>query len=77
MSHSDHRRFDLESLEQRLLLSADGFGVGMQDDLLRAPEMVVEVEAGVQTRVAGAGQGDSIFGDFEVEVSLGACRGGS
>ncbi len=75
MNSTNHNRFDLESLEPRLLLSADGLGVGAlhdsaQDELER-PLAVVEVAAGYESCVAGAGDEDSIFGDFEVEVSLG------
>src|SRR5687767_2231384 len=73
-----HRRYDLESLEPRLLLSADGLGVGMvhvtDDDFLAKHEVVVEVVEDIRVkelRKAGVLEKESIFGDFEVEVSFG------
>jgi hypothetical protein len=74
VSISNQRRFDLESLEQRLLLSADGFGLGamgQDQDLLEHQQTVIEVEAGVAHSEVESLAGDSIFGDFEVEVCLG------
>src|SRR5688572_21804937 len=73
-----HRRYDLESLEPRLLLSADGLGVGMvhetDDDFLAKHEVVLEVVEDIKAkelRKAGVLEKESIFGDFEVEVSFG------
>ena len=75
MSKLDHHRFDLESLEQRLLLSADGFGVGMQDDRLdvldRPAEVVVELATETPAVEASIAGGGSIFGDFAIEISFG------
>ena len=75
VSLTNHRRFDLESLEPRLLLSADGFGVGalqnQADDVLAQPQAVLEVAENFETGIPVLTEQDSIFGDFEVDVSLG------
>jgi hypothetical protein len=75
VSNSDHRRFDLESLEQRLLLSADGFGIGIQDDRLEQENensrVVVEMTPEVTAEAQSGAEEDSIFGDFAVEIVFG------
>jgi Ca2+-binding RTX toxin-like protein len=62
-------------LEARLLLSADGFAVGVLEDRFEetynAPQVVVEEECAALKCQERADGTDSIFGDFEVEVSLG------
>jgi len=72
---TDHRRFELESLEARLLLSADGLGVGIQEDRLEElhdrVQIVIEEDCAALKCQEPARVVDSIFGDFVVEVSLG------
>ena len=75
MNLTNHRRFDLESLEPRLLLSADGLGVGawqnQAEDNPDQPQVVLEVAGHYESCIPGPVDQGSIFGDFEVEVSLG------
>ncbi len=75
MTATDQRRFELESLEARLLLSADGLGVGILEDRVEevnAPSQIVVEEDCHALKCQGQAEvADSIFGDFAVEVSLG------
>jgi hypothetical protein len=57
VGNSTNHRFDLEALEPRLLLSADGLGAGMPHAVEEAvrvvPEVVVEVETNKELRRVG------------------------
>lgn len=70
MTSSQHRAYDLESLEPRLLLSADGFGLGVlqdpfQDEIPAQHEILIETEAGLETGASGS---DSLYDGESVTV---------